>query len=385
MIRSVVLAAVLGGAALAFVASPAQEADAQRRSGSVAAARYLPSPVRRFDVRLDPALAPDGSEEALGASVLDALDRDLGDLVDALPAAATDALLRVPIYVGVADPVAPCACYHPSAEWLRRNGFDPGKARSVEIANARTFLDWRRGQPSMVLHELAHAYLDREARESIPRLKRALSAMRERGEYGRVLRGAGQVDRHYALTNHDEYFAETTEALLGVNDFYPFVRAELMTVDPAGAALVAEIWGAPPPVPRDPDPEEVFTDEVRDLHTFFDDWFAGRLEESDEAFERFAGAMDPAFTITTPGGATLERDAILGAVRGRHGSRTEGLTRAEVLDVRRIGAVHGLVRYLETQSDGTTTTTLSSSALLALDPRAPGGAVWLHVHETRVE
>ncbi|MEM9380251.1 MAG: hypothetical protein AAGB93_09920 [Planctomycetota bacterium] len=385
MIRALVLGAALGGAALAVVAAPAQEHDGPLRSGSVAAALHVPAARRGFDVRLAPALAPGGDEEALGVLVLDALDRDLGDLAEALPAPAVEALRRTPLFVGVADPVAACACYHPSAEWLRGNGYDPAKARSVEIANSRTFLDWRRGQPSMVLHELAHAYLDRERRDAVPPLQRALAAMRARGAYGRVLRGAGQVDRHYALTDHHEYFAETTEALFGVNDFYPFVRAELLAVDPEGAALVAEIWGAPAPAPRDRDPEDVFADEVRDLHAFFDAWFAGRVEETDDAFERFGGAMDDAFTITVPGGATLDRSAILGAVRGRHGTRPEGLTRADVIDVQRIGATHGLVRYRETQSDGETTTTLASSALLALDPRAPGGAVWLHVHETRVE
>jgi hypothetical protein len=41
----------------------------------------------------------------------------------------------------------------------------------------------------------------------------------------------------------DEYFAELSEAYFWVNDFYPFVRAELREHDPAGYAAVEAAWG----------------------------------------------------------------------------------------------------------------------------------------------
>ena len=50
--------------------------------------------------------------------------------------------------------------------------------------------------------------------------------------------------RHYALTNHKEYFAEGTEAYFYRNDFYPFVRAELKEHDPELHELLVEIWGS---------------------------------------------------------------------------------------------------------------------------------------------
>ena len=49
--------------------------------------------------------------------------------------------------------------------------------------------------------------------------------------------------KHYALTDHKEYFAESTEAYLGVNDFFPFVRAELKQHDPRMFRLQEKIWG----------------------------------------------------------------------------------------------------------------------------------------------
>ena len=53
--------------------------------------------------------------------------------------------------------------------------------------------------------------------------------------------------KHYAMTDHKEYFAEGTEAFFYRNDFHPFVRAELKEHDPALHALLAGIWGIAAP------------------------------------------------------------------------------------------------------------------------------------------
>ena len=63
------------------------------------------------------------------------------------------------------------------------------------------------------------------------------------GIYENVLLFNGKKVRHYALTNHKEYFAEATEAYFYRNDFYPFVRAELKEHDPTLHDLLADIWG----------------------------------------------------------------------------------------------------------------------------------------------
>ncbi len=49
--------------------------------------------------------------------------------------------------------------------------------------------------------------------------------------------------KHYGLNNHKEYFAESTEAYFGVNDFYPFVRAELKEHDPKMFGVLEAVWG----------------------------------------------------------------------------------------------------------------------------------------------
>ena len=45
------------------------------------------------------------------------------------------------------------------------------------------------------------------------------------------------------MPNSKEYFAESTEAYFGVNDFYPFVRAELKEHDPTMFSLMETLWG----------------------------------------------------------------------------------------------------------------------------------------------
>lgn len=62
------------------------------------------------------------------------------------------------------------------------------------------------------------------------------------GKYDKVERIGSGVERHYALTNEKEYFAELTEAYFGKNDYFPFTRAELVEFDPQGFELIQEAW-----------------------------------------------------------------------------------------------------------------------------------------------
>ena len=96
-----------------------------------------------------------------------------------------------------------------------------------------------------VPHELAHAYHHQilDGGFNHAGIMKAFKAAKQRGDYEKVLSHTGRRTRHYALTDQKEYFAETTEAYFGVNDFYPFVRAELSEFDPPGFALMESVWG----------------------------------------------------------------------------------------------------------------------------------------------
>lgn len=174
---------------------------------------------------------------------LEQLDRLLVEVTKLVPAAAVPKLRKVPIWMS--RNVAPGACYHPSVDWLRQNGRVVEMARSIELQNVDHFLDWSAAQPLMVLHELAHAWQDRESDAGYGNeaVKRAFESARASGKYEKVRYVGGGEKKHYALTNPMEYFAECSEAYFGRNDFQPFDRAELKTFDPAGYEMVEKVWG----------------------------------------------------------------------------------------------------------------------------------------------
>jgi hypothetical protein len=177
---------------------------------------------------------------------LNLLGHQLYQITRMVPAAAVEKLRKIPVWVELNEPHHPCMCYHPHAGWLRAHDMNPEKARSIEIANARNFLTWTKQQPWMVFHELAHGYHYQfiEGGYDNADLATALSAAKEEKLYDDVLHINGRRQRHYALTNQMEYFAEQSEALFGTNDFFPFVRSELEYHDPRMFALLNRLWRA---------------------------------------------------------------------------------------------------------------------------------------------
>lgn len=229
VLAPVLLALILAGAA---AIAPREAADAPEG--------YATRRIEGFTVHVESGLAQD--DDALGREALRLLAAKLYDVGRAVPDTALATLRTVPIWLDRADPRFPCAVYHPSETWLRENGCDPRKARAVHVSNATNFLSWSHEQPAMVLHELAHAYHDRMSAADRERLEAAHARAVAGKKYDAVLRASGAEDRHYALGNPAEFFAEATEAYFGTNDFYPFVRAELAKHDPETAELVRELW-----------------------------------------------------------------------------------------------------------------------------------------------
>ena len=70
--------------------------------------------------------------------------------------------------------------------------------------------------------------------------------MMKEGKYEKIKLWDGRIASHYARTNHMEYWAESSEAYFAVNDFYPFVRAELREHDPKMAQIIERYWGVDP-------------------------------------------------------------------------------------------------------------------------------------------
>lgn len=162
-----------------------------------------------------------------------------------VPEDRLEKLVKLPIWLEWHNDKLSSMQYHPDRGWLIGHGHDPRLAKHVHIPRADDLYDprtWAK-HPYVVLHELAHAYHDQVLSFDNEEVIKVFDAAKEKKLYDDVLLYTGERVRHYALTNHKEYFAETTEAYIGVNDFYPFVRAELKEHDPAGFALMEAVWG----------------------------------------------------------------------------------------------------------------------------------------------
>ena len=188
------------------------------------------------------------TEKKVGAEAMKLLRVKLFDINRVMPPKALADLHKVRIWISASDRQKRhgCACYHPSRGWLEANGYNPEKAGCVDLLNAANFVEWtRRTQPWMVLHELAHAYHHQflEGGHANKDLRAAYKQMVAGKKYESVLYYNGRKRRAYALNNPQEYFAELTEAYFGTNDFYPFVRPEVMEHDPEMYKLLRKLWG----------------------------------------------------------------------------------------------------------------------------------------------
>lgn len=233
-----VLVAILGGAGFLTTAF----ADDDRPPSYDPISRYEARQVEGWTVLVNRGLLQEQPE--LAERTMDLLRQQLFQVVRRVPAGALKDLRTIHIWVEEEEPHHPCMAYHPDVGWLREHGMNPGKARCVEIANARNFIKWTLEQPWMVLHELAHGYHHQfleggfENAEVRDAYRRAMEAKL----YEKVLRINGRDDRAYAATNPMEYFAESSEAFFGTNDFFPFVRAELRRHDPEMFDRLEALW-----------------------------------------------------------------------------------------------------------------------------------------------
>lgn len=222
--------------------SPANEPQGDKPIMPEPTDHYAKQTIRGWPVLVNQPFAE--REPELCRETLELLGLQLYQITREVPTPAVAKLRQITIWVEEAEPHHPCMAYHPDAGWLRDHEMNPDKARCVELANSRKFLEWSHDQPWMVFHELAHGYHHQFLPDGFENaeLRAAFERITESKKYESVLRAGGQHDRHYALTNPMEMFAEASEAYFGTNDFYPFVRSELAEHDPPLCELIGRLW-----------------------------------------------------------------------------------------------------------------------------------------------
>ncbi|MCP4848155.1 MAG: zinc-dependent peptidase [Verrucomicrobiaceae bacterium] len=183
------------------------------------------------------------------------LETGIENFLDKLPGEAVDFLRGIPIWVSN-EPGYPLRKnergvipFHRNKGWLRKHGLNPHMAPGVHVINPQAvlfehkILEWG---PMTLLHELAHAYHNVKLKLSNEVISQAYAKAMARGLYLSVpdRKDKRKRVRAYAATNHEEYFAELTEAYFGKNDWFPHNREELKEYDPRGYSMIKGLWDA---------------------------------------------------------------------------------------------------------------------------------------------
>lgn len=200
-----------------------------------------------WQVRVDDRLLT-GPDAEVGTKVLTLLTARLVAISTVVPEPALGKLRAIVIQADLNCGGLKILQYHPSAAWLRENGYPESLAKCVHLPVAAGFLSPSENErmPWVVLHELAHGYHDQVLGFDEPRIRKAWEAFRADGKTASVLTRSGGQREHYGRTSPQEFFAEMTESYFGSNDFFPFVAGELKQSEPDTSALMKSIWGPLP-------------------------------------------------------------------------------------------------------------------------------------------
>ena len=214
------------------------------------AAGDLPQPTSRsvvelegWKIKVDDRLQQQENQE-MRQRALKFLESKLAEIKLVVPEARVKDLQTVTIVLDLNCGNLGAMQYHPSAGWLTANGYPAELEKCVHLPRVRDVATRRNvnEQPFVILHELAHAFHDQKLGFEEPRVMAAYDRFKQSGLGDKTLLFNGQRVKHYALTDHKEFFAEMTESFFGFNDFYPFNRAELEESDPELYRLLKSIW-----------------------------------------------------------------------------------------------------------------------------------------------
>jgi alpha-L-fucosidase 2 len=230
--------------AMLFLAHVSLSSWAATKNNLPPPASRTPKNIQGWNVLVDDRLLTKPNDE-LGARALSLLEAKLVDITYVVPSEPLAKLRAVTIVLDLSHGPLHNMQYHPGADWLQEHGYATNLVKCVHIPEAKDLLTSRciNEQPWVVLHEFSHAYHDQILGFEEPRILRAFESYKKSGHGDNALLYNGSRVRHYGLTDQKEFFAEMTEAYFGMDDFFPFNAAELMTAEPEIFELMKAIWG----------------------------------------------------------------------------------------------------------------------------------------------
>lgn len=116
------------------------------------------------------------------------------------------------------------------------------------------------------------------------------------------------------------------------------------------------------------------------VHDFFVECYTGQTR----ALTRLEVALSDEFTLVSPDGTTLDREAVLELVQEKCDRYALGEFDIAITDVRRLDASpdHAVARYVERQELPSSPNSRLSTVVFATGAATPTGLSWVTVHES---
>lgn len=219
----------------AFVAVLA--ASAARADDFVPTSSYEARTIEGWKVLISPDI---GFDPETRDRLLAIVTEQLKQVGTTVPPAALAKIKHTRLWIEPASDSGQIGRYYADVNSIDEEGLNPDKAFGVEVTTDG--LEETDLNPSLILHELAHAYYEQVLAFDVGPIGQAFEAAQASGKYDSVDVADGEISRAYALVDQGEFFAELTEAYYGRNDFFPFNRAELEAFDAASAKAIREAW-----------------------------------------------------------------------------------------------------------------------------------------------
>lgn len=236
---------LLGAFGLATGEKPIKTETAAAEEKKIGWIEPVTKKIEGWTVHVDPQLLEGGEFKEEGDQALKMLANHFQRIEILVKEKQLVELKKVEFWLEHSHPELGGMQYHPGVGWLKSHGYDPRLVKKVHITQAKNLFSREQilKHPAVVLHELAHAYHDQVMGFDDEGVFKAYRMAMAKGILEKVMLYNGKTVRHYAASNHKEYFAEMTEAFLYRNDFYPFVYGELKEFDPQGFTEMERIWG----------------------------------------------------------------------------------------------------------------------------------------------
>ena len=124
--------------------------------------------------------------------------------------------------------------------------------------------------------------------------------------------------------------------------------------------------------------------EITELHQFFESWYRGKIENTEQIFSRMADVLAAEFALVTPDGHVVERKQLLELMRAEYASKPEIKIWTENCRLRFSDQNVFIVIYEEHGIDKNRKRVSLITAVLQKNQQHVNGLEWVHISEVHL-